>query len=353
MTLEPLLEACAPHLSQPLVSAESHRDMQSLGSVLSRELIHRCGIEVRLGAGLLPADLSVCLRRDGAAHRAASLASRSDSAAAWSRLAVFCETWQDPASFLYDRLHEIWLEFDLESPRADPQLREPVVSLSGLRWREKPGTERFCAEVAAMFDEAAALYPQANQPAIDVSLIDRCVRQLPEWAVVVHIVALGARATRSVRLIVSVRWQEVAAYLVTIGWPGPVDRAERFAMRYGPRVQSLSLCLDLGTDLAPQLGIELFPHAPDRKGKRIGGLLDLMVADGLCTVVKREQFVGWRGSSPLGDGRFVGRTSSHLKLGLRDGCEEAKAYVVLAEVRRSSISPFLPLRALHVGGLRA
>jgi len=348
VTLEPLLQAAAPHLSTPLVSVASLRHLQALSAGLPRAPVHRCGIECRLGEGLLRTDFCVCVRREGAGRLMELLVQPEGSGGAWVRLARLCTSWRDSSSSLHNHVPEIWLGFDLEGPLV--QRPDPVVSLSRLRWKEAVGTHGFSAEVATVCHAACALHSEADAFPINREIIDRCLSHLSPEAVVVHVGALGARRVQAVRLVISVRWQEIVTYLTQIGWPGQLDRVGQLAERYGPLADSLSICLDLGTAIAPCLGVELFPSVAYDNRQEIRVLLDLLVSDGLCTPTKGGQVLGWPGSSPLEGGGLAGRTLSHLKINLRDGCAEAKAYFALAEVRRIRTHPLLPLYRLEVGG---
>lgn len=287
----------------------------------------RGALEVRLGAGPSPVDLSVRLLEPDqgreVSRRVASPALRE-----------FLDRWSDRDPRL-GAFRSVWLEFDLD--RASPDLLEPVVAVklppdAGLGWITE------------------TLLPALRGEPLLASqrdMIESCQRAIPAPGFLLYVFDLRPRGTDAVRLeIYGLDPAGIVGYLRCVA-PGNADRVGEVAALF-KGVEQLHLSLDIASEVSPRIGIEgSFPRLP-RREPRWMELFGRLVDRGLCTPEKRDAALSWPGYDTFwtaprewpvataGLRGFCTRTLSHVKIvSSPDREPEAKAYLMAGPLSKA------------------
>jgi hypothetical protein len=167
----------APYLHSALISPEALAHIKQLAEMLPAALTSFFGFECLLGAREGVADFLVCASADDTGrdtlsgkldgHRIpAAFGSSSD----WRRVQQFAALWNDPSSPVFERVHNIWLEFDIDGPQHD--VPQPSVFL---------GTNFLRAELDCDWLLESAL-PILNGETLHTdakALLRHCIESLP------------------------------------------------------------------------------------------------------------------------------------------------------------------------------
>jgi hypothetical protein len=149
---------------------------------------------------------------------------------------------------------------------------------------------------------------------------------------VLHVAALPPSRGAALRLVALLPHDEVPGWLDAIGWPGsPRQLAEALALTGGPSSQA-QLQLDLGETVGFRWAVEFYSPALPRNTAAWSGLVEGLVARGLCGTDKGKEVLAWIGGETErlpGTRRFVHLVRSlFIKLAAgRDRSWEAKAYL--------------------------
>jgi len=312
------LPVVLPHLTALLPGAEALDRLYTVGGQLPGSCLG--ALEVRLGAGHAPVDLSVRLLEP---EQGRDLAGRVTSPA----LREFLSRWsaRDPGLGVF---RSVWLEFDLD--RLLPDVLEPVVAVKLLPDAD-PGW------ITKVLLPALRGYSLSKSQR---DLIEVCHRAIPAPGFLLYVFDLSSRGTDAVRLeVFGLDPAGVSAYLGCVA-PSAADRVGNVAALFAG-VERLHLSLDVTSEVSPRIGIEgSFPRLP-RREPRWGELFDRLVDRGLCAPEKRDAVLGWTGydtvrTAPgewpvaeVGARGFCARTLSHAKVvSLPDREPEAKAYLM-------------------------
>ena len=319
------LKVLGPHLVEPLFQPPAVARLHSLASHLPGDC---SGVfELRLAPGPSIVDLSLRLL---APSQAPPLAERISS----PHLRDFLLRWSDPAG-PFNRLHSVWLEFDLD--------REPQgLPLPVLCAKLQPG----CEEDWVLGCLLPALHERPLSSA-QRRWITLCLQEIPPPATLLYVFSLSPRGGDAVRLeIFGLDPAGILAYLERIGpdlVPWVRDSAALFV-----GAERIHLSLDIGAEILPRIGIEgSFSHLP-RREPRWRELFDRLVDSGLCAPEKGDAALAWPGSDsfwtaperwpakPRPAAGFCVRSLSHVKVVCRpDRDPEAKVYLMFGPLVRS------------------
>ncbi len=322
------LALVAPEIPPALVGPADLVAVTELAATLPP--VVRCGFEVRLGNGG-GVDLQQGIKADLAEQRALRRhLGRRAARGAWSGVAALLERWEDPGSALHGGVEDVWLEFD--------ELRDDALSVFvGLARAPGPAAQRFRLACTAAESLGASLNPAVR----------RCFDACPPGGFVSHVGVMLGRPVPFARINVRRVDADLGTYLSTVGWRGDIAEATALARELRALADGLTVCLDVGTEVQPRLGLEA--HCDDA---RWSSLIDALVARGWCTAAKRDAFLAWPGlQTPRTDRSWpaafardgllrssdhltaVARALSHIKLVLEpEHAVSAKAYFYFEHV---------------------
>ena len=254
--------------------------------------VYRGGLECRLRPGSRRVDLHQCILQDAEEPR--RLIEHIEQAGwagnpTWMQILRFCRQWRRPTSSLHRNVAEIWLEFDiLQKKRAAP---EPSIFL-----QLRPPPSGSCIREDLIADLLAAMAPVAPHGALQSMqhAISRCATVCPTGARISHIGLMLARNQNFIRVnfkdLSARQWPQV---LQEIDWPGSVSRLSEQTAPLMDRLAQMVLCLDVGRQTAPGVGLECMVHqGPDRENAW-ADLLDALVESGMCAPEKRNAILDW------------------------------------------------------------
>lgn len=258
----------------------------------------------------------------------------------WQRIWQLCCRWADETTLLGRHVKLLWLELDVNHETgAEGTLPAPgifvgftpqtTVEASHETWR------RMLSDVLSL------LTGQAPQPAL-LGHFERCLRALPEGAVVQYAGLMLSRGGDTVRFVFAdVAEPDLPAFLSTIGWPERADDLlEKLrAVTTSPEGERLhrgasTLQVDIGpAGILPRIGLEyqLDRSRQVERGIEERSFLERLVARSLCSAEKLEALLElpgrtlstWRDLCLVGHSRQV----HHVKLIIDSaGLSEAKAY---------------------------
>lgn len=340
-SLQIILPYLKPEVVSPLQRAAIGR--------LARKLpaIHCAGFECRLAEHAEQVDFQQrILARNGEPHRLGAylsspdLSDRSD----WEGIRRFCSDLTNPKSAVHNRISEFWLEFDLKQKPLQVPTPSVFFSLKPAPRSEK-NRQRQLTVIQYVLKQ---LLGDALSPLIESALV-RCQDACQNSARISDIGTMLSRRPDIIRInIGGILPEQLGVFLRSIGRQNRIGSDAKISFqRLFRLVDRVSVCLDAGARIYPQIGLEGFLDRQPNEESRWFELFDLLVAQKLCTPSKRDALLSWPGYCVPCDcqlpwpkdllvesllnrpDRFtvIGRRLSHVKLILSpDSPPEAKGY---------------------------
>ena len=288
--MTPALADYWPTLCPALPPAwDTPRNRHNLADLTRRlALVPRVAFECRLADATPVIELQQCIRReDGepALLRDFLLAAQpaaGDGDGPWARLQRFCAAWAEPASVLNAGITEVFLEYDLDPgprPASTPSVFFSVPEAGG-----------------AVAAAALALLLPAPWPPGLAANVAGCFAACPAGASVSYLGAMLGRTTEAVRVNVKrLGLDDLVPFLEDVGWRGPLRAIEHWAEWSYDRVDGVTVCLDVGPVVYPNLGLECALAIQPASEPRWHELLQELSTQGLCTAANADALVGVAG----------------------------------------------------------
>jgi len=275
-TLAAYLDVLLPHLGSQIVHPLVVSDVKTLASNLPPIL--RGGFECRLSANSSQIDLQQCIVQDDIKLLKEHITS-STNTIRWSQLLDFLTEWQSSLK----EIPEIWLEFDNNTALI------PSVFI-GLP--QSPAHETYQIAVQSL-----NLLLQSNWATWQDNLY-RCFATCPDGVFVSHIGVMLSRNSPALRVnIKRLQADLLIPYLQQIGWQEETNELEILMQQLSALVDRITVCLDVGQQIYPQIGLEcIFIQQPPHES-RWAVFLDYLVEHNLCEPRKREALLNWPGQS--------------------------------------------------------
>ncbi|HYE72314.1 MAG TPA: hypothetical protein VEF04_03250 [Blastocatellia bacterium] len=287
------IELLLGHLPPTLATSETILSLQTAARFLAP--IPRGGFECRLQAQAFQVDLQqqILSSHDEPAILAEHIKALSAQVAVpihptWHRLREFCMEWSDESSELHQSVPEIWLELDLTSLTA--QMPVPSIFVGLKSENLSKGEARAIIKRAYHLLQGKPLFTSLERN------LSRCFQAYDEGAIVSHIGLMLPRRTDTLRVnIKRLQADHITSYLKQLGWIGSQDKLDLLIAQCVNLVRNLTVCVEVGTALNQQIGLEcFFEEAP--KGLESWRLfLAQLVEQKLCTPEKRDALLAWPG----------------------------------------------------------
>lgn len=232
------------------------------------------GLEVALGSeGAI--DLQQRIQSEDEIGRLTRwLARTRPQGAAWQRLAAAL------AAPITDDIDETWLELD--APGQDDAQDAPLSVFVRLRDHGAPAITRVLSAFGMQLE------PER------LAALQRCLAACGPGTRLSYLGLMLGRTGAPLRLIVeNVSPHDARAFLDRTGWPGPLDSATAWIDRLFVHADRIRLALTLGDSLTPDIGMECFVGDPTANDPRWRCLFDMLVQEGLCRPVRRDQLLAW------------------------------------------------------------
>ena len=363
-TLAETLRPVAPYLPESLISPDWLGRIGAIARCLPAGMTSFFGFECPLGVSRPMADLLVCIQVGGGERECLAGSTAANglphtlaTQPVWQRLGDFAAQWARPGSPIYERIDNVWLEFDVDqaSPVTTPSVffgparsvrapsAAPRARLSGSSSR----ADRWLVEAAIEPLRGHRLSAAAE------GQLSACLRALPARAEAFQIGVMLGRGSDAVRLcLAGIARQAIPQYLRRVGWEGTIDEVSELVSMLLVRPGRVSLHLDVGESVGPRIGLEYYASPGPSGDRRWRPVLDELVRAGLCLPRKREGLLAYpgythelldrarwpprllRGSNLLG-GRalsVIARRLHHIKLTYQPGQPiRAKAYLAVGQ----------------------
>jgi len=318
-----LLDIVASDLPTCLVDASTRAALGGLASEFIA--VSTAGFEAVLGTAGARADLAIrytpheLLRQAESLSRVARHGEHpAEVTLSWGRIEALMAAVVDPEQVgreRYDRIHELWLEFDVA--RGAQAALVPAVFLGLARWDHD--AHDFRRGAPRSVPAALQTLGGGRVPASILVTLDRCFSALEDEQHIMQVGSMLSRPERGARIVVRGFDRESAlAYLRRVEWPGDFDRV---ASEWGPLAnmsEELALSLDVGPRVGPRLGIEASPSTLRIAGcdPRCARMLDAFVARDLCSVDEAAQLLSFCGRVDADDSRWPANLRGLGRLGL-------------------------------------
>lgn len=303
--LSDYLAILAPHIPEQLISQKSINNIKHIAQVIPSGITTFFGFECQLGIQNPQADFLICVDASESGRRILAeddyiikLPDFLMQHHIWNRIYDFSKSWNNQTSPLYEKVNNIWLEFDVDDTHPDipvpscffgPELiYAPEQTYSNTPVQLYP--HRWISQIALKL-----LLKQDLPSAIEHQLF-KCFNLLPKNAYVFQIGVMLARKSDAVRICIrNISPQQILNYLEQLNWPGAIDKLRIFLNELSTLVTRIDLDLDVGESISPKIGLECYFEKQPNQEPKWYLFLDYLVATGLCIPEKRDALLEYPG----------------------------------------------------------
>jgi hypothetical protein len=293
--------AVAPRISSRLISPDSLSNIRRIAALLPGAITDFFGFECELGVSDPTADFLVCCRvSQGAPNVLSGQMPDRDLPAllvnhpVWQRIRSFSTEWSKPESAVADRIHNIWLEFDVDCVPASIPIPSVFIGPENLQSATPAVDKSQMPDQCAWLTDSALplllggeLYPELK------AQIARCLNFLPPGARMFQVGLMLSRASSITRLCVrGVSRKQILEYLQVLDYDTSSGQLHALLELLGPMVERIDLDMDVGDRVLPKIGLECYLPADT---SAIHQFLNHLVSCGLSTPAKAEALESWRG----------------------------------------------------------
>jgi len=212
----------------------------------------------------------------------------------WKKISHLFAAWNDPDHLLSKMVTDFWLEFDWQGTSYNL-----IPNIFFDLQNEKP-TDRLTQwqSIHQVLDEIYSILFDIPFPADMAASINSCITNLPDKAQLYSIGFMVPRKTEAVRLVISqLDPERFFSYLQEISWPGEEDIIRDQVSLYAKKFDSIMYNINIGREVLPYLGLELFSTELRRPacGPRHIEVLDFLASQSLLLKTKREGLIRFCG----------------------------------------------------------
>ena len=253
----------------------------------------------------------------------------------WQQLTNFGNVWCQKDSALDNLVHNVWLEFDLDSEISDTPIPSVFFGLS-------PSETEINFDWVT--DTALSLLLDRPVSANVKAGVKHCFATIPTEAHVFQIGLMLSRSVDAVRLCIrNLKPQEIIPFLQQMEWQGNKYNLAKLLKELTPFVDRIDLDIDVGDGIYPKIGLECYLTYQPSLQPKWKLFFTYLVKSGLCTAEKQHKLLNYPGYDRIveTDGKLkleqlLGRKQEtilfrglhHIKLSYKqDRAIEAKAYL--------------------------
>lgn len=283
-----------PCISPALMDKTSVDSVKKLCALFPFDIADDFGFESRLGNQEAICDFVMQIRKGskGAVILAgqsaiASLAGPLTEDPFWKKIAHLFAAWNNTDHLLYKMVTDFWLEFDWQGtsynliPNIFFDLQKESQADRLKQWQL----------IHQVLDEIYTLLFDIQFPADMAVIVKSCITKLPKNARLRWIGFMVPRKTEAVRMVFSQPDQETLfSYLREIEWPGEEDIVRNQIKPYADKFNSILYNINIGRQVLPYLGLELFSAELRRPvcSPLLIEMLDFLSSQSLLLDTKRE-----------------------------------------------------------------
>lgn len=293
--------AVTPHIPCDLISPHEVSNISRIASLLPGNLTNFFGFECPLGVDEPRADFLVCCRASHGAREVLcglvggrEFPSVFQSSSVWRQIYGFSSEWASPLSPLFDEVHNLWLEFDVDGmPRTAP-IPSVFIGADHLHPLPEPvPSDIMPPHCAWLTDFALPKLLGAEIEATTRCQIARTLNLLPSGARIFQVGLMLARDSRATRLCIrGMAAGQIGDYLHSLGWDGSSQELQALLTLLEPLTERIDLDLDVSDRVMPKIGLECY-FGPDLR--IIQRFLNQIVSSGLSTSSKAKAIELWPG----------------------------------------------------------
>jgi hypothetical protein len=339
-----------------LIDEEQWAKFELVGKCLPSAVTTFFGFECRLGVPEAKADFLICADASEAGRRVLAanaydidLSKELLQHPVWMNIRRFCTNWESEASPLYDKVRNVWLEFDVADEA--PELPIPSCFFGPEYLYAAPAVEERHPH-NWVWQIALPLLSGRDFPASVERNLMLCFEALPQNAYIFQIGLMLARQWDGVRLCVrDIIPSEIVPYLTRLGWEGALETLQKLVSDLSQFAERIDLNIDVTDKILPKIGLECYLLRQPQVDENWNLFLDDLVAKGLCLPHKKEALLNYPGyirrkMSPLLWPSNLQKLSTlldpthewvifkglhHIKLVYQDAhVQEAKAYLYVS-----------------------
>jgi hypothetical protein len=293
--------AVAPRISDRLISLESLSNIRQIAALLPGAITDFFGFECELGVSDPTADFLVCCRASQGAPNVLSgqmpdrdLPALLLNHPVWQRIRSFSKEWSNPGSAVADRIHNVWLEFDVDGIPASIPVPSVFIGPENLQSTNPAvDTSQMPDRCAWLTDSALPLLLGGEIPPALKGQIARCLNLLPPGARMFQVGLMLSRASSLTRLCVrGVSPKQILEYLQVLDYDASSGQLHALLELLSPMVERIDLDMDVGDRVLPKIGLECYLPA---NTSAVHQFLNHLVSCGLSTPAKAEALESWGG----------------------------------------------------------
>ncbi|MDH6059586.1 hypothetical protein NWP17_03885 [Chrysosporum bergii ANA360D] len=292
-----------PYTSSALISSATWGKINAIAALLPSDITSFFGFECPLGIAAARSDFLICAEaaesgREVLAANHGGLPKLLLSDPIWHQIHKFSQAWQNETSALYQQVHNVWLEFDIDDygdslpvpscffgPQPIYSSKSPDAGLAennSYEWITRTGLQ---------------LLLNANLPEAVEEELFKCLDLLPHEAYVFQIgVMLARNVNNQVRVCIrNISPEQIGEYLQKIGWSGSVDILEVFLQEISGLVERIDLDIDVGESIGAKIGLECYFSKQPKLEPRWQLFLNYLVGKNLCLTGKQAALLAYPG----------------------------------------------------------
>ncbi|AFY58618.1 hypothetical protein Riv7116_6269 [Rivularia sp. PCC 7116] len=339
-----------------LIAESEWRKFNHIGNILPSALTTFFGFESRLGIPEAHGDFLICADAHEAGRRVLAANSYDIDLPTellhhpvWMNIRKFSTNWESEASPLYDKITNVWLEFDVGNETKDLPVPSCFFGPKNLYNTPAVDSEH---PYKWIWENALPLLLGRSFPKSVENNIVKCFAALPENAYVFQVGLMLAREWDGVRLCIrNISPEKIIDYLKSLDWQGDLNNLQLQLNNISPLVDRIDLDIDVTEGLGDKIGLECYLNKQPQFEKRWSLFLDNLLLKGLCFPKKQQALLTYPGyiqekmnpslwplslrkiSKILGDSYewVIFKGIHHIKLNYCDAeIKEAKAYLYVS-----------------------
>lgn len=281
------LSAVFRHLSEDLIAPDAAASLGQFASLLPP--VPLTIFESRVGNPRAAVDYLVCVEPTWILNpKVTGLISADER---WGDICHFGKKWANSStSDLFRRaVDSVWLEFDTSQT-----LRQVMPGIFFASLEAQIFQSSYADHCQAIHTAFAHLPYLANNSDVKRQL-QRCLDWLPEEARIYALGDLNGRSVKQLRVAIArVPIRKLPRFLSDIAWPGDYQVVDALIRQVAPDVSALSIDLDIGDGVLPQIGLEFTnPNRFQRQWWQ--EMLARLVDAGFCLPARRNALLEWQG----------------------------------------------------------
>jgi Rps23 Pro-64 3,4-dihydroxylase Tpa1-like proline 4-hydroxylase len=300
-SLADYIKLVRPHTSSSLISEGTWDKVNNVAEFLPNKITSFFGFECPLGIAAAQSDFLICAETEGTGREI--LADKNQLPTAllsdpvWQQVTQFGREWQDETSILYQKIHNVWLEFDLDSSGQNLPVPSCFFGSEPIYATTSPYASQETPDYKWISESALKLLLNENLPERVEAKLFQCLDCLPPEAYVFQIGLMLARNIQdTVRVCIrNISPVQIGEYLQQVGWPGSLEILQAFVQEIADFVERIDLDIDISDRILPKIGFECYLSKQPKLEPRWQIFLDYLVANNLCLPQKQAGLLAYPG----------------------------------------------------------